>query len=118
LADRRDLRIARAIEERLPRPGLARPDDGFELELDREEARLLGELNQVALVEVEHRVARRLDLRVDLLHAFGQVGDAVARIAPEALRPLLHAESVDRLKAGKPAARPQDAEELGERPRL
>src|SRR5262249_57518522 len=100
----RDLGVARAAQERLPRLWLHRADLGLQLELDRKEARLLGMADQVALVEVEHRVVRRLDRRVDGLHALGQLGDAVARVAPEALPSLRTTEAVDRLEAREPAA--------------
>src|SRR5439155_21950738 len=92
-----------------------RSDEGLELEVDGKEAGLLDEPDQIALVEIEHRVVRRLNLRVNLLDARGQVGDAVTGIAPEALLPLLHPEPVDRLEAREPAAGLEHAEELGER---
>src|ERR1043166_697416 len=116
--DGRDLRITGVVQERLPWPRLHRPDLGLQLELDREEARLPGELDQIALVEVEHRIARRLDVRIDLLDALGQVGEAGARVAPKARTLLLHAEAVDRLEAREAPSWPEDPEELTESPLL
>src|SRR5690242_2811577 len=89
-------------------------DLGLVVELDREEAGVLGPADQVALVEVEHRIGFWLDLSEDLLDPLREVGDPVARIAPETLPPLVHAEAVDRLEQRDSTARHEHAEELGE----
>src|SRR5512133_790717 len=84
------------------------------VELDREKAGVLGPADQVALVEVEHRIGFWLDLSEDLLDALREVGGPVARITPETLAPLVHAETVDRLEQRDPTAGLEHAEELGE----
>ena len=65
LAEGRDLRVPRRVAEDLPALRLRPRDVRVQLELDREEAGLLRVRDQVALVEVEHRIGLRLDLVED-----------------------------------------------------
>src|SRR2546423_549875 len=115
LPERRVERVSRIALEGLPalRPVRLLPDLGAVVHPDLAEAGLLGEAQQVALVEVEQRVlVRLLPLRPDL---HGQVLDRRDVEAPVALAEGRVAEDVDRLEDRQPTPGPEHAVQLDER---
>jgi hypothetical protein len=104
VAEGRNSRIAGPVDERLPGHGVGGAYLGFELKVDRVEPGLVGEIDQVALVEVDHGIGvRRLDCLVDRPHLGGDLGDgAEVEADPRAAGGLC--EAVDRLEERDPSA--------------
>src|SRR5438552_4419093 len=88
-------------------------DVGMELQVDLFEAGLLCELDQVALVEVEHWAARyRLQAVVHCPHFTRQFDNRGRIVCPEHVRRARIAEAVDRLEKRDAATRLEDAVKL------
>jgi hypothetical protein len=103
------------MELRLPAGRLHTADLRLKLQLNIHEAGSLGVVDQIALIEVDHRIIRGhglLILRADLAR---QLVDRLYVEAEQRALALSHAEAVDRLEDRDAPAWPQHTPELAER---